>query len=333
MTRHTAFAVDEATGVGRVRRAAVALAEALGFDSEDVARVALVATEAGTNLVKHAGHGEVLLQGAARPGRRSVAVLALDRGPGIANVTHALTDGVSTRGTTGTGLGAITRLATRFDVHSVPGVGTAVMAVVAPAGETAGAEDFDVGGVCVPYPGETACGDGFEIAGSDGRRTVLVTDGLGHGSGAAEATARAADLFADATNRAPAEIVGRLHEGMRATRGAAAAVADVDARRGVVRYCGVGNIAATIIDDGATRSLVSHHGTLGHDARRIAEFQYPWSAGALLVLHSDGLTSHWTLDRHHGLASRAALLIAAVLYRDFRRPRDDATVVVLRGRP
>ena len=330
MTRHAALPVDDTSHVGQVRRAASALAEQLGFGTDDVARVALVATEAGTNVVKHAGHGEVLLQATTRAGRRSVAIVALDRGPGIANVAHALADGVSTRGTAGTGLGAITRLASRFDVHSVPGVGTAVMAVVTPAGTPTNPEDFDVAGVCVPYPGETACGDGFEIAGADGRRTLLVTDGLGHGRGAAAASARAAELFADDATSAPAAIVGRLHDGMRATRGAAVAVADVDARRGVVRYCGVGNIAATIIEHGATRSLVSHHGTLGHDARRIAEFQYPWSADALLVLHSDGLTSHWTLDRHPGLASRAALLIAAVLYRDFRRQRDDTTVVVLR---
>src|SRR5204862_5959873 len=108
-------------------------------------------------------------------------------------------------------------------------------------------------------------------------------------------------LFAEAAHGGPADIVGFLHDGMRATRGAAVAVAEVDGRRGVVRYCGVGNIAATIVDDGATRSLVSHHGTLGHDARRIAEFQYPWPAQGLLVLHSDGLLSHWTLDRHRRL--------------------------------
>jgi hypothetical protein len=294
--------------------------------------VALVATEIATNVVKHAGHGEVLVQGARRGDRQSVAVVGLDRGPGIASVAAALRDGMSTRGTAGTGLGAIGRVATRFDLHSAPGMGTAVMAIVAPQRGERDADDLDVGGVCVPYPGEDVCGDGYEVDGDDGRRIVMVTDGLGHGSAAAAASARAAELFADATNRTPADIMGRLHDGMRATRGAAGAVVEVSSRQGLVRYCGVGNIAATIVDAGTTRSLVSHHGTLGHDARRIVEFQYPWRSGALLVLHSDGLISHWTLDRHPGLASRAALLIAAVLCRDFRRPRDDTTVVVLRSR-
>ena len=75
---------------------------------------------------------------------------------------------------------------------------------------------------------------------------------------------------------------------------------------------------------------MSHHGTAGHDVRRIQEFSYPWSRGATLVLHSDGLISHWTFDRHPGLAARHPMLVAGILYRDFRRGRDDTSVVVLR---
>jgi hypothetical protein len=76
--------------------------------------------------------------------------------------------------------------------------------------------------------------------------------------------------------------------------------------------------------------MVSHHGTAGHDMRRIQEFTYPWEAAAILVLHSDGLSSHWTLEPYPGLQLRHPMLIAGVLYRDFKRGRDDASVVVLR---
>ena len=48
-------------------------------------------------------------------------------------------------------------------------------------------------------------------------------------------------------------------------------------------------------------------------------------------MHSDGLTTHWTLERLPGLAARHPSLIAGVLYRDFKRGRDDVTVVVARG--
>jgi Stage II sporulation protein E (SpoIIE) len=155
-------------------------------------------------------------------------------------------------------------------------------------------------------------------------------DGLGHGPLAADAAARAQELFEAHSDLGPADLMHRLHAGMHPTRGAALALAEVDARREVVRFCGVGNIAATILADGTTRSMVSHHGTLGHDVRRIAEFQYPWNPAALVVLNSDGLVSSWTLAHYPGLAVRAVSLVAAVLYRDCRRQRDDATVLVVR---
>ena len=42
--------------------------------------------------------------------------------------TRCLTDGYSTAGTPGTGLGAVRRLANEFDIYSAPGEGTIVMA-------------------------------------------------------------------------------------------------------------------------------------------------------------------------------------------------------------
>jgi hypothetical protein len=51
-------------------------------------------------------------------------------------------------------------------------------------------------------------------------------------------------------------------------------------------------------------------------------------AGFLLVMHSDGLATHWNLDQYPGLVGRRPSLIAGVLYRDFARGRDDVTVVV-----
>jgi hypothetical protein len=124
--------------------------------------------------------------------------------------------------------------------------------------------------------------------------------------------------------------VAAAHAGLRSTRGGALAVADVDLGRGLVRFCGLGNISAAIVANGVVRRLVSQNGTAGHSAARIDEFSYPWPSGGLLVLHSDGLGTHWDLDRYPGLARRHPGLIAGVLYRDFTRGRDDATVIVAR---
>jgi anti-sigma regulatory factor (Ser/Thr protein kinase) len=329
MTTRPSMPVVEASQVGAVRRAAAELAYELGFGEIEAARVALVATELGTNLVKHAREGEILLQWSGRGSAAEIELIALDRGPGIANVAQSLRDGTSSAGTPGTGLGAIRRAARRFDVYSSD-VGTAVLAAIAASDTAAGCVGFEHGAVSVPIPGEVECGDGVSVAAGDGHLRALVVDGLGHGPLAAVAATRAAEIFAAYPTAPLPDVMQHLHDGLRPTRGAAAALVEIDARRGLVRFCGVGNVAGTIATDGATRSLVSHHGTLGHDARRIAEFQYPWSRGALLVLNSDGLVSHWSLTRYPGIAERASSLVAAVLYRDFRRHRDDATALVVR---
>ncbi|HEX6078241.1 MAG TPA: serine/threonine protein kinase, partial [Methylomirabilota bacterium] len=83
---------------------------------------------------------------------------------------------------------------------------------------------------------------------------------------------------------------------------------------------------------GEARHLVSSNGTAGHAAQRIKEFSYPWPAGALLIMHSDGLGSRWRLDRYPGLRERHPALVTGVLYRDWSRSGDDVTVVAARLR-
>ena len=97
-----------------------------------------------------------------------------------------------------------------------------------------------------------------------------------------------------------------------------------------MRYAGLGNIAGAIVGDAPVRHMVSHNGTAGHEARKFEEFTYPWPEGALVVVHSDGLATHWDLGRYPGLMQREPSLVAGVLYRDFSRRRDDVTVVVVR---
>ena len=326
------FRITEESGVGQARRDTAALAQRLGFTEPDVGRVALLVTECATNFVKHAREGELLVHQLDAPGTSGIGVIALDRGPGIANLPQALRDGFSTTGTSGNGLGAIARLASAFDVYSQPDSGTAVLAQVwAPAQRRSAG--LAIGGVNVPCPGETVSGDVWEVQQDDGHALLLMVDGLGHGVHANAAERAAVDAFRMQPEGAPAEVLERVHDALRPTRGAAAAVIEIDRTRQVLRFAGIGNIAGTILTDGASRSVVSHHGTVGHKVRRIQEFTYPWAAGALLVLHSDGLVSHWTFDRYPGLRDKHPMLTAAVLYRDFARQRDDTTVVVVRDVP
>jgi anti-sigma regulatory factor (Ser/Thr protein kinase) len=327
VTERARLQIGDATTVGNARRRSAELARSLGLGELESARLALVVTEAATNLVKHARGGEIFLRALQRNGAVGVDVLAIDRGPGIRSVGEALRDGFSTGGTPGTGLGAIARNASRFDLYSHPG-GAAVLAEIWPAGADTSAP-VEVGGINVPYPGETVSGDAWAAQYGPEGALLLVADGLGHGIHAAEASQTAVDVFGKRRG-SPAELLEEIHRALRPTRGAAVAIAELDRRGGLLRFAGVGNVSGAIVNGSHSRSLVSHHGIAGTAVRRIQEFSYPWAPGDVLVLHSDGLGSHWSLDDYPGIAQRHPTLIAALLYRDHRRGSDDTTVVVLR---
>ncbi len=325
-----AIAVEDSSQVGEARRTAIELAAGADFDEELLSDVGIVVTEAATNVLKHAGRGELLVRILESVGGNGLEVICVDRGRGIADVVESLRDGVSSRGTMGGGLGAMRRLADEFAIYSSAGLGTALVCRFRRRNSPERRGGMAMAGLSVAMPGESVCGDGWSTASAPAGTAILMADGLGHGPLAAEAAETAVRIFRERTTHRPEELMAVLHAGLRATRGAAVAVAAIDPVGREIRYAGVGNISASIVSPQGTRSLVSHNGTIGHQMRKAQEFVYPWESGALLILHSDGLASHWKLDTYPGLFHQDPALVAAMLYRDHARRRDDVSVVVCR---
>jgi anti-sigma regulatory factor (Ser/Thr protein kinase) len=331
MSALSAFRINDRSNVAEVRRAAGARARELGWSATACGETEIVATEVATNLVKHARDGVVALATAADGTHdASLLVVAVDRGPGIADLARSFTDGYSTSGSPGTGLGAIRRLAYQTDVLSASD-GTVMIAELrnraAPSGDAAGRGPLRLAGFCVPKEGQLVSGDAWAYRWFGQTLAVIVCDGLGHGYEAAKAAERALECFESDGWETPKQALELANEALRPTRGAAAALAVLDLAARRVRFCGVGNIVAGIVADDHARHLVSHNGILG-TAPRIGEFEYEWRAGATLIMHSDGLTSRWPLARWSGLWRRHPALIAGIAYRDLARGTDDAVVVV-----
>src|SRR5581483_12244838 len=102
-----------------------------------------------------------------------------------------------------TGLGAVQRLATDFDIYSAPGKGTVLLARICRSGEKSPGKDLQVGGVSVPMRGESVCGDAFATA-EGAALYLMVVDGLGHGPGAADCASAAVLAFDEADRGSPA---------------------------------------------------------------------------------------------------------------------------------
>jgi anti-sigma regulatory factor (Ser/Thr protein kinase) len=322
------FQVEAAATASSARRAAERLAVELGMPERRISDLAIVVAEAAGNLVKHADQGTLLIRPVRDSDQAGVEIVVIDRGPGMADVVHAVGDGHSTAGTLGIGLGAIVRQSGWADLHSVPGQGTVMVAQVWPSAAPAPAW---ASGLVRPLTGEPVSGDAFAVREAQGRHQVLMCDGLGHGSLAAVAAIEAVRAFADAPASSPSAVVEVLHRKLNHTRGAALAVAELDAAAGLLRYAGLGNIAGTLFGpDGTRRGLVSLPGIAGHQRRQIREFDYPLASGSVLLMHSDGIVDRWNPADYPGLLSHSPVLIAATVLRDAGTRRDDAGVVVAR---
>jgi anti-sigma regulatory factor (Ser/Thr protein kinase) len=324
--------VREQSDVGGARRHAVTLATNAGFGETETGRVALVATELANNLVRHANGGELLLQIVQNGDTREVELLSIDRGPGM-NIANTLRDGFSSGGTAGQGLGAIQRLSEEFDVYSHPGLGCVVLARVSDRIDLTQPpvrSPWRWGTVTVAAPGESVIGDSWRIRTSGLDMSVLVADGLGHGPLAHEASEKAAEIFEGSAFGSLSSFFTRAHGELRSTRGAAVAVAACPVASNALEFAGVGNIAGFVITRaGKSKGLMSHNGTVGAEMRSSNALSYEWASGDRLVMHSDGLTSRWSFRAYPEVLEHHPAILAALLYRDHLRGRDDATVLVL----
>ncbi|OWQ92217.1 hypothetical protein CDN99_07705 [Roseateles aquatilis] len=335
MRAHRRLPIDDISQVGEARRAAQALALEQSFDEEAAGRVALAVTELGTNLVRHVGPGRQAALLLA-PDGDGVQVLSLDQGGGM-DLARCLQDGYSTAGSSGTGLGAIRRMAERFNGFSAPGRGTVLATRFSPgmahAWSSSQAPAFDIAGLNLAAPGEEVCGDAWACRRDSERWTLVVADGLGHGPDAARAADRLTALLAQATPAAvntPATFLERSHDELRSTRGAAATAVTLTEGGDRLLLSGAGNVTGRLISGVSDRTLLSQHGTLGLQIRRLQDVVYDWPAHAVLVLHSDGIVSRWSLQDTPGLLQSEPAVIAGWILRDHLRGRDDATVVVVR---
>jgi anti-sigma regulatory factor (Ser/Thr protein kinase) len=327
MTGSARVAIEDASQVAEARRVARNIATNLGFDENRAEKVAIVVTEAATNILKHAAGGEILL---SITEACDLELLALDRGPGMSNVEQCKRDGYSTGGSPGEGLGAIERLSDAADIYSTAADGTVLLARW--SSRNHGRTALQVGALNVAKRGQEVCGDSWGVAHTEDTSTFLVADGLGHGYEASAASLEAVRTLRGNPGLAPLALLDASHKALRSSRGAAVAVARIDRLRGELTYAGVGNVAAQIYA-GASRCqhLVSVNGTAGHDSPRLREFSYPWPRDGTLVMHSDGLSTQTDMASRQRLALHDPSLIAGVLYRDFSRGQDDSTVVVARA--
>jgi hypothetical protein len=331
--------------VGALRRAVAELVTDMPSLRDSDA--GLVATELGTNLLRHTDNGGYVLYRGLADG---LELLAVDGGPGLRDEDvppdpdpdpeHLLTQGPPPRPTglresrdgtrgLGAGLNTVRRRSVDFDWYATE-AGTAVLARLGAPTSTRTA-CWRWGGVNVPLGGSGVSGDGWAVD-VERRLVALVVDGLGHGVQAAAATEVALAEFERWSMTDPESFVGRVHKSMLSTRGGVLGLCVLDQQSAELTFVGVGNVHGRVFCNEGSHRLLSRVGVLGTEIP-VPDMQLAtgeWKPGATLMLATDGIKAHWEQSQYPDLLEHDPTLIAAVIQRDHSEGNDDAALLVVR---
>lgn len=328
--------VVESSQVGAARRKALHEAETIGLSADDRDRLALVVTEAATNLARHARGGEIILVPRVEGETARFDVIALDDGPGLSDVETAMTDGYSTaeageRGIGG-GLGAIARMSDAFDIYSDT-KGTTLAITIGDVNQAL-AKTVEAAGLIVPKPDFSAGGDAFGLRPEAGHTMIMLMDVLGHGPAAAVEAEKGVGAFARSTGASLEETAVEITTVLSGGRGAAALLVELPHTPGKLRAMSLGNVRGEILSPGGARhGIPSTPGIVGASAKQPRVTEHDWPAEGMLVLSTDGLRGSERVPEPSSLFFREPMTIAATLYKRRRRGTDDCGVVVARARP
>ena len=320
------------------------IAAKVGFDDNNIEELEVVTSELVTNLVKHAGGGKLTITSLAADGRVGIQIESDDDGAGIANIEQAMTDGFSTVGSLGYGLGTVNRLMDQLDITSSPGNGVHLSCqrwLRAPALDRKYIP-LDIGVATRPKLGFEDNGDSFVVKHWEKSILTGVIDGLGHGNLAHYAAETARTYVETHYDQPMARIFGGVAHVCRATRGVVMALARFDFLQPTpsdqdppfhLTYANIGNVECRVINSPQPINLILRRGVLGGFAPNPVINESPWYKGNIMVLHSDGLITHWRWDDFPDLWGQSAAIISQRLIQALAKEEDDATVVVVKSIP
>src|ERR1700722_1402897 len=118
--------IKDSSDVVFVRQRVRVLAMNLKISLVDQTKIVTAASELGRNTLEHGGGGELEIAEVVDGIRKGIRLSFSDKGPGIADIKQALTDGFTSKQGMGLGLGGSKRLMNEFDIKTAPGEGTTV---------------------------------------------------------------------------------------------------------------------------------------------------------------------------------------------------------------
>ncbi|AOC96684.1 Serine/threonine-protein kinase RsbT [Flavobacterium anhuiense] len=326
------YKIDDRSLIAFIKREIHNLALQLGFTPHRAAETDIIVAELTSNLMKFANGGELLYRANIDGEYKEIEIYCLDKGVGFDNVVKIMNDGYSSSNTLGHGLGSIKRLSNDFQIYSMKNWGCVQYVKICekPDLEIPSAKSgLNHATIAVNYPGEKLCGDGYYIKQTSKGFQIFVGDGLGHGESANEAVEAAIKAFRQTIETEPAAILRDIHIKVKKTRGLVATIASVDYKSEVWNICGIGNINTRIYNGLDNKTYTPYNGIIGHNVpRTLNNTIVPYRRHQIIIMHSDGLRTRWSLNDLTSIFKQSPNIIASALYKENIRGNDDATILV-----
>lgn len=331
MANHICFTVADRSYFSLLKKDIHAIASGAGFTENKVGEIDIIVAEIVTNLVKHAGGGKLLAKLVKEDDIDGIELISVDDGPGMADLSRMLVDGMSTTNSLGQGLGAIKRMSDIFQVYTQKGWGTVLLTRIFKEELPYKRRRHEIRSVVAPKPGEEKCGDGFYYKVTDKDVRIFAGDGLGHGAAASVAVEEAISVFKLSDGHSAVDIIRIIHDKVRKTRGLVGTVAIYSIKDKLWRICGVGNIATRIINGVDTKNYMAYNGIIGHNIpTSMKDTEIVWQNGQNLIMCSDGIKTRWEHARYPSLLKYDLSILAAVVFKDFGRFTDDMSVAAIK---
>ena len=328
---HSKFSLPDRTYQAIVRAELKKMAELAGFHGHRLGEMEIIIAEITSNLVKHATKGGEIYARPVKFPAPGMEMIVIDHGPGMNKPLKMMEDGISSSKTLGQGLGAIRRLSDKFDLYSLLNWGTILYSLSFLNRKSQIAKNaINISALNVCKKGEVVCGDAYSLIDTGKRIRIALLDGLGHGLQANIAAKEGARSFSLLAGIRPSEQLRIMHNDLKKTRGAVVTLVQIDEVNKQILYCGVGNISMKIVGPAKSRSCLAYNGIVGHIMpSTIGDHHLPWeNASDTLVMHSDGLSARWDLQKYPGILLHHGMILCAALFKDFNRDNDDSTVIV-----
>jgi anti-sigma regulatory factor (Ser/Thr protein kinase) len=334
-TEQKVLLVSHRSDEADIQEYARTIAHEIGFDEIISDEIALVSRELASNLVKHAGKGTIIITPLHDLERRGIQIQSIDTGPGIRDVERAIVDGFSTSDSLGYGLGTANRLMDELDITSEPGQGTQVICRRWIRVEQSASRQcpLEFGAATRAHPKMMGVnGDTFIIKQWNHCTLTGVIDGLGHGQWAQRASQTARRYIETHFDQPLVDIFRGVGRSCKPTRGVVMALALFNWEHDKLTFASIGNVETRVFNTSKPTRFIVRRGIVGMNAPAPTITEDDWDPSSILIMHSDGLSSHWHWEDYPGLAQKSANDIAYTLLHALAKDDDDATIVVVRSK-